>query len=206
MLPDGRLLSPSAERNKGPILEILERVLPRSGLVLEVASGTGQHFVHFAKALLDLTWQPSDPDADCRRSISSWLAFAQLANVRQPLDIDVCRFPWPVSTADAAICINMIHISPWAATEALFSGLSTTLTEGGRLYLYGPYRRHGRHMAPSNVAFDAQLRLRNPAWGLRNIEDLARLADRAGFDLSETVEMPSNNLSVIFEKRKSANA
>jgi hypothetical protein len=136
-LPDERLVSPSAERNKGPILTVLERVLPPSGLVLEIASGTGQHVVHFARALTELRWQPSDPDGDCRRSIRARLAIENLANVHQPLDLDVRTRPWPSLAPDAIVCINLIHIAPWAAATSLFSGAKIALREAGLIYLYG---------------------------------------------------------------------
>jgi len=201
-LPHGRLLSPSAERNKGPILAVLARVLPRSGLVLGIASGSGQHVVHFARALTELSWQPSDPDADCRRSISAWLAMENLVNVRQPFDLDVRSWRWPSPTLDAIVCINLIHIAPWAVTTSLFSGAKIALLEAGLIYLYGPYSRRGRHTAPSNEAFDIALRAQNPKWGIRDLEDVARVANEEGFDLVETIEMPANNLSVVFQKRR----
>jgi SAM-dependent methyltransferase len=198
---DGRLFSPSAERNKEPILKVLERVLPETGSVLEIASGTGEHVVHFAQALAGLNWQPSDPDEGCRRSISAWMAMVDLSNIRQPLELDVCRLPWPVPAVDAIVCINLIHIAPWAATTALVAGVNSTLREGGLLYLYGPYSLHGRHTAQSNEAFDAALRAENPAWGVRDLDDVARVAQEEGLDLAETIEMPANNLSVLFRKR-----
>lgn len=199
---DGRLLRPSADRNKGPILTVLERVLPETGLVLEVGSGTGQHVVYFAQALRGLSWQPSDPDAGCRRSISMWLAAANLPNVNQPLELDVCMLPWPVPTVDAIVCINLIHIAPWAATSALLAGANLALRETGLLYLYGPYSLHGTHTASSNKAFDAALRAQNPEWGIRDLDDVARIAEDKGLDLAEVVEMPVNNFSVLFRKRQ----
>jgi hypothetical protein len=197
---DGRWFSPSAERNKGPILAQLERMLPDSGLVLEIASGTGQHVCHFAKALPKLAWQPSDADAAGRQSVQSWVAQEKLCNVRAPLDLDVCRLPWPIAHADAIVCINMIHISPWAATHALFAGSKTVLGQNGVLFLYGPYRRFGRHTARSNEAFDSQLRATDPAWGVRDLEAVMDLAGAAGFALSEIIEMPANNFGVVFER------
>jgi len=197
---DGRWVMPAAERNKGPILEVLKRVLPPSGLILEVGSGTGQHVVHFAHALPGLTWQPSDPDAELRESVRVWVAEAKLGNVRAPVGIDVCRWPWAVTRADAVISINMIHVAPPSATAALVSGAAQLLAAGGVLYLYGPYRRHGRHTAPSNEAFDAQLRLQNPEWGLRDVEEVERLACEAGFGPAEVIDMPSNNLSLVFRR------
>ncbi len=201
-LPDGRLRSPSAKRNKRPILTVLERVLPKTGLVLEIASGTGEHVVHFAQALKGLSWQPSEPDTDCHRSISAWLATKDLANVRRPLDLDVRKLPWPVPTLDAIVCINLIHIAPWAVTKALLSGAKLALGDAGTLYLYGPYALQGRHTAPSNEAFSCALRAQNPEWGVRDLEEVTRIADGEGFELAETIEMPANNLSVLFRKRQ----
>jgi SAM-dependent methyltransferase len=205
-LSSERLVSPSADRNKGPILGVLERVLPKTGRVLEIASGTGQHAVHFARALTGLQWQPSDPDAEARRSIASWCAQERLANVSQPLALDVHDVPWPVTALDAVVCINMIHISPWTTTTSLFAGAKLALREGGVLYLYGPYRMHGVHTAPSNEAFDRSLRAQNPQWGLRDLDRVMHVADTEGFDWVETVSMPANNSSVIFKKRDSARA
>lgn len=198
------LVSPSAERNKAPILGVLERALPRKGLVLEVASGTGQHVIHFAAALPTLEWQPSDPDAHARRSIGAWVEAEKLRNVRPPLELDVRRLPWPVARCDAIVCINMIHISPWEATLALFSGASAALPAGGVLYLYGPYRMRGRHTAPSNESFDRSLRAQDAAWGVRDLDDVERAASDAGFGLIETIPMPANNLSVIFARHADA--
>lgn len=192
--------SPAAERNREPILAVLRDVLPKAGLVLEIASGTGQHVTHFAAALPNLDWQPSDPDADARASIVAWTAHAQLANVRAPLALDVRTQPWPIDAAAAILCINMIHISAWAASEALFDNASRVLGPGGVLVLYGPYRRHGAHTAPSNEAFDLQLRSRDPAWGIRDMEAVVALAASAGFvcDLPRT--MPANNFSLVCRK------
>jgi len=200
-LEDGRWFTASADRNKGPILAVLERVLPRAGLVLEIGSGTGQHVAHFARALPELAWQPSDPDPDFRKSVAQWLAAERLENVSAPIDLDVRRRRWPIARADAIVCINMIHVAPWAATEALLGGASEVLPEGAPLFLYGPYRRYGGHTAPSNAAFDAQLRVHDPAWGLRDLEAVVELAGVAGLELDEVVDMPANNLSVIFRKR-----
>jgi hypothetical protein len=193
-----RLSSAAAERNKDPILQVLQRVLPARGLVLEIASGGGQHVVHFAKAFPKLTWQPSDPDPEARGSIAAWAAAEQLDNVRPPLILDARATSWPLDACDAIVCINMIHISPWTAAEGLFAGAERLLSADGVLYLYGPYRMQGRHTAPSNAAFDASLRAQNPEWGLRDLEEVEALAVRHGFTLVETVVMPANNLSVIF--------
>ena len=190
----------AADRNRGPILEVLERALPKQGLVLEIASGAGRHVAYFANALADLVWQPSEPDADLRRVISA--AVAGLPNVREPLDLDVLQPSWPTTEADAIVNINMIHVAPWAATGALMHGAAAVLGNGGVLYMYGPYRRFGSHTAPSNAAFDERLRMHDPQWGLRDMEDVERLAGEAGLSLERTVAMPANNFSLVFRRRK----
>lgn len=205
-LPDGRWFAAPAERNRDAILAVLARVLPRAGLVLEIGSGTGQHAVHFAGALRGITWQPSDPDADFRKSVELWTALEKAGNVRAPVDLDVRRLPWPPARADAIVCINMIHVAPWAATQALMTGAGGMLPAGGVLFLYGPFRRGGRHTAPGNAAFDADLRARNPQWGVRDLEEVTRLAAECGLELAETVAMPANNLSLVFRKRALAGA
>ncbi|WP_321868866.1 DUF938 domain-containing protein [Burkholderia ubonensis] len=198
--PSLRLSAPAAERNRGPILDVLRRVLPARGDVLEIASGTGQHVVHFAAGLPALRWHPSDPDAQARRSIAAWIAQAGLSNVDAPRAFDVRDAAWPFAALDAIVCINMIHIAPWACAEALFAGASRVLRPGGVLVLYGPYRREGRHTAPSNAAFDAQLRSRDPSWGVRDLETVVALGLDRGLDCIEVVEMPANNLSVVFRR------
>ncbi len=196
-----RLVSPSAERNKAPVADVLCRVLPDQGLVLEVSSGTGQHVVHFARAMPHLRWQPTERDEDNLRSIASWRAAEALPNVLEPIRLDVVDQPWPVSSAAAVVCLNMIHIAPWAAAEALIRGAEAILAPGGILFLYGPYRREGRHTAPSNEAFDRSLKARDPDWGVRDLEEVARFAGQHGFDAPEIFEMPANNLSVVFRRR-----
>jgi hypothetical protein len=200
-LTDGRWFASAAERNQAPILEVLARELPQSGLVLEIGSGTGQHAARFAKSLPNLSWQPSDPEADFRHSIALWIDFEHLANVNPPLALDVRLQPWPIAAADAIVCINMVHIAPWAATPALFEGAQQVLARDKLLFLYGPFRRGGQHTAPSNARFDADLRARDPEWGLRDIEALAAVANDTGFVLADTVAMPANNFSLIFRKR-----
>jgi SAM-dependent methyltransferase len=195
---DARQFSPSTARNRGPILDVLKRVLPQKGLIFEIASGTGEHAIHFARSLPEVTWQPSDPDSGARASIAAWIAAEKLPNVRAPLAFDVTSTPWPVERADAVLCINMIHISPWSAAEALLRGAARILPPGGVLFLYGPYKRDGRHTAPSNEAFDQDLRRRNPAWGVRDLADVEKTASAGGLRLSQIVEMPANNLSVVF--------
>ena len=190
--------APAAERNKTPIRTVLERVLPRQGVVLEIASGTGQHVVHFAATLPDLVWQPSDPDPEARASIAAHAEATGLSNILAPIDLDASHPRWRVDRADAIICINMVHIAPWAAAEGLVAGAARVLPPGGVLFLYGPFRRHGYHTAPSNEAFDADLRRRDPQWGIRDLESVTRLAESHGLSLQEIVEMPANNCSVIY--------
>ena len=191
---------PAPERNKAPILEILRRVLPARGRVLEIASGTGQHIVHFAQGLPGISWLPSDPEPEHRNSIVARTEAASLGNVAPPLTLDVRQRPWPVQDVDAMLCINMIHIAPWEAALALLAEAGKLLPAGGLLYLYGPYRRDGLHTAESNAAFDADLRRRNPEWGVRNLQDVEREANAAGLLLLEVIAMPANNLSVIFRR------
>lgn len=190
--------APAAARNRDPILEVLRRVLPPRGLALELASGTGEHAVHFAAALPGLTWQPSDPDAGAVASVAAWRDEAALPNLRPPLQLDVTA-PWPVDRVDAIVCINMIHIAPWAATEALFAGAARTLTDGP-LVTYGPYRFDGAFTAPSNAAFDADLRARDPGWGVRDVVDLDAVARAVGLRRDETVALPANNHALVWRR------
>ena len=192
----------AADRNKGPILEVLRGVLPPRGLVLEVASGVGAHVVHFAAELGATTWQPSEPHGELRAAIAAVVGEAGVTNVRAPVDLDVLKQPWPVSGADAVVNINMIHIAPWAAAAALMQGSAALLDHGGVLFLYGPFRRFGAHTAASNEAFDARLRAQNEHWGLRDMEDVERLAGKAGFVLERRVSMPANNFSLVFRRQK----
>jgi SAM-dependent methyltransferase len=196
-----RQSAPPAERNKGPILEVLKRVLPARGFVLEIASGTGQHTAHFAEALPALEFQPTEADSEMLPSIAAWCE--GLSNVRAPFTFDIAELPWPVERADAILCINMIHIAPWQATLDLMKGAGRTLGDGGVLVLYGPYRRGGAHTAPSNEAFDASLRSRNFEWGIRDLEKVAEVAGGHGLALAETVAMPANNFTVLFRKAAS---
>jgi SAM-dependent methyltransferase len=199
-MSDARQYRPHVARNRGPILDVLKRVLPARGLVLEIASGSGEHAAYFAEALPSLIWQPSDPDAAARSSIAAHRDDVGLANLLAPLPLDVTAPSWPVAHADAIICCNMIHISPWAASEGLMAGAERTLSPGGILYLYGPYKIGGCHTAPSNQEFDGYLRGQNPAWGIRELDEVVALAERHNFALVETVAMPANNLSVIFRR------
>ncbi len=195
---DPRLYRPHVGRNREPILDVLRRVLPSRGLVVEVASGSGEHAAYFAKALPGVFWQPSDTDPQALASIAAQRTAAGAANLLAPLPLDVMAEQWPVERADALVCINMIHITPWAASEGLIAGAKRLLRAGGVLYLYGPYRIDGRHTAPSNQEFDAFLRGQNAEWGVRELADVTALAARHGLALAETVPMPANNLSIIF--------
>ena len=198
---DGKWFTPTAERNKDPILDVLARVLPRRGVVLEIASGTGQHAIHFARALSELTWQPSDPDPELCGSIALRVSGERQANVNPPIELDVTRLPWPLHAADAVVCINMIHVAPWSATLALFEGAKALLATQHVLFLYGPYRRNGRFTTESNAQFDSDLRATNPAWGLRDLEAVSDVAVRSGFELTEIIDMPANNFSLVFRRR-----
>lgn len=204
MEPDRRRSAPATLRNREPILEVLRTALPDRGLVLEVASGSGEHAVHFARGTPALRWQPSDPSPDARASIAAWVKEEGLTNVLPPLDLDAAADAWPIAHADAVVCINMIHISPWQATEGLMRGAGRLLAPGQPLYLYGPYRRPGHTLEPSNAAFDADLQRRDPRWGLRELDAVAACAEANGLALERVVEMPANNLSVIFRKRPPA--
>lgn len=199
-MSDPRLSAPSALRNREPILAVLRAALPASGLVLEIASGSGEHVMHFAAALPDLTFQPSDPTAEALASIAAHAGDSGLPNIRPPLQLDAAAPAWPIRAADAIICINMIHIAPWSATEGLIAHAGRILPRGGVLYLYGPYRRPDHALEPSNLAFDESLKSRNPEWGLRELGAVAALAVAAGFAAPEIVEMPANNLSLIFRR------
>ena len=197
---DGRLSSPSASRNKQPIGEVFSRVLPPSGLVLEVGSGTGEHAVHFARLMPRLTWQPSEQDADCLRSISAWESADAQPNLRSPLYLDINAETWPIEAADAIVSINLIHIAPWSATHALMRGASRTLVPAGLLCLYGPFQMQGMHTSVSNRAFDEQLRVANSEWGVRDLDEVSAVANVEGLKCMEIVEMPANNLIVVFRK------
>lgn len=190
--------SPAALRNCGPIADVLAAELPAAGLVLEIASGSGEHVVHFAKRFRHLDFQPSDPDPDARASITGYLAEAALPNIRQPIALDAAAAAWPVAAATAVVNINMVHISPWASTEGLMAGAAQILPAGGLLYLYGPFLRKGAPTADSNHAFDVSLKARNPEWGLRELTAIETLAGYRGLTLKRIIEMPANNLSLIF--------
>ncbi len=187
-------------RNAEPIAAVLRSILPERGLVLEVASGSGEHAVHFARAFPLLLWQPSDPDPSALRSIEAWRTHEDLPNLLAPVELDAQRPHWPAVTADAMLCINMVHISPWSATEGLMRGAARLLPPGGPLVLYGPYRRAGVATAPSNEAFDASLKARDPAWGLRDLEAVQAEAAGQGLGFDRLWEMPANNLTFVFRR------
>ena len=197
---DARLSSPAVFRNRGPILDILRTVLPTQGVIFEVASGSGEHITYLAQRLPTLDWQPSDPSPAARASIAAWTAADRLTNVRAPLDLDASTLPWPVSAADAILAINMVHISPWAATQGLLREAARLLPPGGLLYLYGPFIQAGIPLAPSNAAFDADLRDRNVAWGLRDLATIEAAAAESGLKIETVLPMPANNLSVILRR------
>jgi SAM-dependent methyltransferase len=199
-LSDPRRSAPHVARNAGPIAEILRAVLPERGLVLEIASGTGEHILHFAQAFPALRWQPSDPDPAALASIAAWRAEAGPANLLPPVALDARADAWPIQAADAILCINMVHISPWDATLGLLRGAGRLLVPGAPLYLYGAYRQAGVPTAPSNEAFDASLRARDPEWGLRDLDDVVAEAQARGLRLEAVIPMPANNLSVVLRK------
>ena len=197
---DPRRSAPHGARNAAPIAALLRMVLPARGLVLEVASGTGEHVVHFAREFPNLVGQPSDPEPAALRSIEAWRVEAGLFNLLPAVALDARAADWPVPRADGILAINMIHISPWAATAGLMRGASRLLELGAPLYLYGAYRQVETETAPSNEAFDASLKSRDPQWGLRNLEDVVAEAQISGFRLEAVTPMPANNLSVVFRK------
>lgn len=195
-----RFSSPSALRNREAIWNILQAVLPEKGMVLEIASGSGEHAIHFAARLPKLIWQPSDPSSKARASIREWSSEKRLENLLSPLDIDVTNEVWPVERADAILAINMVHISPWSATEGLMKGAGKLLRRDGCLILYGPYKQEGREFVESNVDFDNWLRNQDMQWGIRQLEEVAELAAQCGLKLRSVIDMPANNLSVIFQR------
>lgn len=217
--------APATARNSGPIADVLAQELPASGLVLEIASGTGEHALFMASRFPELTWQPSDFDQEAVASIDAWASEANLANLRPAIQLDASQPPWPVGNADAilcvnmdsdscetgksagywkydaCVCINMIHISDWEATVGLFHGCSKHLTEDARIILYGPYMEDGLETAPSNLDFDRSLKERNPAWGLRKVVDVDRVAAEFDYVRSNRYEMPANNLTLVYRRR-----
>jgi SAM-dependent methyltransferase len=197
---DARRYAPATARNREPIAAVLREELPSSGLVLEVASGTGEHAAYFAGLFPGLDWQPSDPNPASLESIAAWREEAGLPNLRAPVQLDASASDWPVTAADSVLCINMVHISPWEATLGLLAGAARLLPPGGLLILYGPYFRDAVETAPSNLAFDMDLQARNPQWGLRHLEEVDREAIKVGLEPSRLVEMPANNIMRVYRR------
>jgi SAM-dependent methyltransferase len=195
---DPRLYLAHVARNREPILGVLRRVLPAAGLVVEIGSGSGEHAAYFASALPSLTWQPTDCDAEALASSGAHRAAAGASNLLAPLYLDATSRAWPIERADALLCMNVIHIAPWAVAEGVMAGAARLLPKEGVLYFYGPYRSEGRHTAASNATFDAWLRSQDSRWGVRDLGEVVQLAAENGFHLMETVPMPANNLSVVF--------
>ncbi len=195
---DVRKHAPATLRNRDAIAEVLIDVLPPTGLVLEIASGSGEHVAHFAARLSGYDWQPSDPDQSALASIAAWCA--GLSNVRAPIAIDAAAPDWGVDRVDAVLCINMAHISPWAASLGLMAGAARLLASNNPLIIYGPFRRQGMPTAPSNDAFDESLRVRDPAWGLRAVEAMTKAALAQGFSFDQLIEMPANNLMLVYRR------
>lgn len=190
--------SPAASRNREPILAALRSWLPQSGVVLEVASGTGEHALAFAAALPGVDWQPSDPDPEARASIEAWRSEQGTPNLRPPLALDVAAAEWPIGAADAIVAINLVHIAPWTASLGLLAGAKQLLPAGAPLILYGPWRVRGTPLAPSNIAFDAALRERDPGYGIRDLITFCDAAEEHGLRLAERRAMPANNLMLRF--------
>ena len=199
-----RRSAPAALRNRQPIAEVLSEWLPERGLVLEIASGTGEHAVYFAERFPQLEWQPTDIFPDALASIEAWRAEASRPNVRKALPLDASRADWPVRDADAVLSINMVHISPWASALGLLDGAARVLPTGAPLILYGPWLKDDIPTAPSNLAFDQDLKARDPQWGLRRVEDFAAAAEERDFRLEETRAMPANNLMLLLRPERTS--
>ena len=195
-----RLIFQSAERNKGPILEVLKTILPATGRVLEIGAGSGQQTVFFAAHFAALTWQASEPDAKNRRSIRAWIDHASIGNAPPPLYLYTGQADWPVDRAEAVISINMIHIAPWDACVGLVAGAAKVLGAGGVLYFYGPFSEGGVHTSPGNADFDVSLKAHDPDFGLRDVDAVTAFAEEHGLQLERTIPMPSNNRSLIYRK------
>jgi SAM-dependent methyltransferase len=194
--------APAALRNREPIAQVLREWLPDRGLVLEIASGTGEHAVYFAEAFPNLIWQPSDIHDDALASIEGWRRASELSNLRAPLTIDASSPNWPIDRTDALLSINMVHISPWASALGLLDGAARVLPPGGPLILYGPWLKDDIVTAPSNLDFDSDLKRRNPDWGLRRVEDFAAAAELRGLSLDQTRTMPANNLMLLLYPKR----
>lgn len=197
---DQRRHAPATERNREPIAACLVDLLPETGVVLEIASGSGQHALYFARRFPALEWLPSDPDPNALRSIAAWREAEGTPNLRAPLSLDASAAEWPVTSADAMLCVNLVHISPWEATEGLFAGAARVLAAGAPLIVYGPFTASDIETAPSNVEFDRSLRMRDPRWGLRDVEEVAALALRSGLELASRRQLPANNLLLHFRR------
>jgi len=196
-----RLFYPATERNRDPILSVLKRFLPPEGEVLEIASGSGEHVVHFAKAYPDIKWQPSDLEEDCLKSILSWKDHLSLENIQPPLSLNTTQSEnWPQNQFDALICINMVHISPWEATLGLMEKAAHHVKSGGFLYLYGPYLVDGEHTAPSNISFEGWLKQKDERFGVRDMGEVAAVAVANDLVLEATIAMPANNFSLVFRR------
>ena len=202
-MTDARLFSAACERNRDPILEVLREELPERGTVLEISSGTGMHAVYFAPRFPGVTWQPTDVDDAALASIAAWEEAEPSENLRAPLKLDVCQREWPVERADAIFNANMIHISPWECTLGLLDGAARLLPEGAPLILYGPYRVGGEHTAPSNERFDESLKARDVRWGVRDLDVVTEEARERGLSRERVVQMPANNLVVVFRRSAS---
>ncbi|MBT8432561.1 MAG: DUF938 domain-containing protein [Altererythrobacter sp.] len=196
--------APATLRNREAIAAVLAKELPASGTVLEVASGTGEHAVYFASRFPDLIWQPSDPNEEALASIEAWRDVEGSANLLPPLQLDASRDQWPIDQAGAIVCINMVHISPWEASEGLFAGAARLLNGAARLILYGPYIEPDVETAQSNLEFDASLKSRNPRWGLRSTMDVDRLGAQTGFKRANRYQMPANNLILVYRRMAEA--
>jgi hypothetical protein len=196
--PDARLYAPATQRSRIPILAVLRKFLPATGLVLEIASGTGEHSTYFAPHFPALTWQPSDPAPESLASIVSWRAHSATPNLLPPLLLDARSPIWPLDQCAAMVCINMLHIAPWSATLGLLAGAQKLLPSGGLLYVYGPFRQTGQPTAPSNEAFEAMLQGQDPAWGLRDLDQVTTAAQACQLRRSAVIPMPANNLSLVF--------
>jgi hypothetical protein len=199
-MSDHRQYAPATLRNREFILDVLRDVLPKRGVILEIASGSGEHVVQFATGFPGLVFQPSDVEPEALESVAAWAKATGVTNVRAPVVLDASQSPWPIASADGIICINMVHISPWEATLGLIKGAAAILPPTSPFYLYGPYKREGFATAPSNQAFDRSLRDRNPNWGLRDLEEVAAMGRSVGFSVPVVTEMPANNLSVVFRR------
>lgn len=198
--PEDEKHAPATLRNRDAIVAVLQKLLPNNGTVLEIASGTGEHVVYFGEKFPDLTWQPSDPDPDGCRSIAAWTKRAGVGNVLPPLQLDALASGWEIAKPAAILCINMVHIAPWEASIGLFEKAAKLLDPGSSFFLYGPYFRGDAAIAQGNLDFDRSLKSRDLRWGIREVDDMDALADKNGFARIDLIEMPANNLSLIYRR------